>query len=189
MPDDGASDDEPGSPPDGLLAPGKVPARGAGTYVLVVDLPAPATPEVGALGPTALPAGAYAYVGSALGRSGFGRVGRHAAVAAGENDARHWHVDHLLGLPDATLAGVALAPDAAVECAWAAALDPDGDPSPAGAPPGLSRVEGFGATDCDCPAHLFGLPAGGSPDHDADGARGALADAVLAARDRAASDG
>ncbi len=37
------------------------------------------------------------YTGSALGSGGFSRVERYRAVAAGENDARHWHVDYLLG--------------------------------------------------------------------------------------------
>jgi Uri superfamily endonuclease len=201
-----------------LLDPAQVPADDAGTYVLLVDLPAPATPEVGALGAIDLPAGAYAYVGSALGRGGFGRVGRHADVAAGENGARHWHVDHLLGHPDAALAGVALARDAAVECAWAAALAPDRDPAvdapdthvdagPAVTPDtadasdtavtpdtadasdgAVAPVEEFGATDCDCPAHLFALPAGAVTPNDATAARTALAERVLAAR-AAAMDG
>ena len=114
-----------------------------GTYVLLVVLPSPTTLEVGALGECRLPAGAYGYVGSALGSGGFARVDRHRELAAGERDVRHWHVDALLGHPDATLADAVELPGAAVECALARTLA-DGDPP----------IPGFGASDCDCPAHL-----------------------------------
>jgi endonuclease-3 len=113
----------------------------SGTYVLLVSLDRDADLSVGALGRRSLPAGAYAYVGSALGRGGFARVARHGRVAAGEHDVRHWHVDHLLGHPAASLAGVVAAPDVDRECVTAAAL-PEGP------------VPGFGASDCRCRSHL-----------------------------------
>ena len=112
-----------------------------GTYTLLVELPEAATVEVGALGERRFPAGWYAYTGSALGAGGFSRVDRHYELAAGERTARHWHVDYLLGHDGAHVRGDVRTPDADVECAVALAL-PD------------SPVEGFGASDCDCAAHL-----------------------------------
>ncbi|NHN47638.1 GIY-YIG nuclease family protein [Halostella sp. JP-L12] len=116
-----------------------------GTYVLVVDLAEPATVEVGALGDREFDAGTYAYVGSAFGPGGFSRVDRHRELAAGERDARHWHVDYLLGHPSASLAEAITYPDADIECHLAGAL------------PG-ERVSGVGASDCDCDAHLLAAP-------------------------------
>jgi len=72
---------------------------------------------------------------------GFSRVDRHRRTARGEHDVRHWHVDHLLGHPDARIDSVVRSVDADVECAVA-------DRLPA------SPVDGFGASDCDCGSHL-----------------------------------
>ena len=111
-----------------------------GTYTLLVDLPERTTVAVGALGEFTLPAGAYAYTGSALGSGGFARVDRHRRVARGDHDARHWHVDYLTGHARTTLVdAVTAAVDA--ECRVARSL-------PAG------PVPGFGASDCDCRSHL-----------------------------------
>lgn len=112
-----------------------------GTYTLLVPLEEAATPTVGALGDLALPAGHYAYTGSALGPGGFARVDRHRAVAAGERDVRQWHVDHLLGLGDASVEAVVRSPGLAAECEIAGAV-------------GGTAVPGFGASDCDCGSHL-----------------------------------
>ena len=120
-----------------------------GTYTLLVELADDATVEVGALGEHALDRGWYAYTGSAFGPGGFARVGRHRELAAGERDVRHWHVDYLLGHPDAALHEVVRSAGADVECAVARRL-PDGP------------VEGFGASDCDCPSHLAALVGDGS---------------------------
>lgn len=116
-----------------------------GTYVLAVDLSRGSTIEVGALGDRDFPAGSYAYVGTAFGPGGFARVDRHRELAAGERDARHWHVDYLLGHSATTLEAVARFPEEDRECDLADRLP--GDP-----------VEGFGASDCDCPAHLLAVP-------------------------------
>ncbi|WP_193310126.1 DUF123 domain-containing protein [Halorubrum halophilum] len=112
-----------------------------GTYTLLVDLTAPATIEVGALGAHRFDAGTYAYTGSALGPGGFSRVDRHRRTARGDNDVRHWHVDYLLGHPDARLDRVVRSVGVDVECAVASRL-------PAG------PLDGFGASDCDCASHL-----------------------------------
>lgn len=115
-----------------------------GTYTLLVRLAEPTDIEVGALGMHRLDAGWYGYTGSALGSGGFARVDRHAEIATGERNTRHWHVDYLLGHPDATLVDD-VRTEADVECAVASAL--------------LSGpIDGFGASDCDCRSHLTYAP-------------------------------
>ena len=116
-----------------------------GTYTLVLDRTSGGPIEVGALGPIDFPAGWYAYTGSALGAGGFSRVDRHRAVAGGENDARHWHIDYLLG-DDATGVETFVTTPAAVECGVARRLvDAVG-----------GAVPDFGCSDCDCRSHLVG---------------------------------
>lgn len=112
-----------------------------GTYTLLVTLPEATRIAVGALGEHAFPAGAYAYTGSAFGSGGFARVDRHRRLARGESDARHWHVDYLIGHSDATLREVVTSPGADAECAVAERL-------------GDGPVPGFGASDCECRSHL-----------------------------------
>ncbi|WP_049922906.1 GIY-YIG nuclease family protein [Halopiger djelfimassiliensis] len=118
----------------------------SGTYVLVLDVARSTTIEVGALGDRAFPAGAYAYVGSAFGPGGFARVDRHRELACGERDVRHWHIDYVLGHSATSLESVVTFPDADRECELAGRLP--GEP-----------VAEFGASDCDCPAHLLAVPA------------------------------
>jgi Uri superfamily endonuclease len=149
-PDAGETETDVRSLPDGetetdarLLPDGGT--RG-GTYTLLAELPAAETVAVGALGERTFDRGWYAYVGSALGSSGFGRVERHGEVAAGDHDVRHWHVDYFLGDTAARLVAVARTPGRDLECAVAAALDAD-------------PVAAFGASDCDCSGHLFGFPS------------------------------
>lgn len=115
-----------------------------GTYTLLLVAPDPFEAEVGALGAYDLPGGAYAYTGSALGPGGFARVDRHRRVAAGDHDARHWHVDHLTGHAGTDLVD-AVTTEADGECRVARAL-PDGP------------VSGFGASDCGCRSHLAHAP-------------------------------
>lgn len=112
-----------------------------GTYVLVLSHPVETRTAVGALGAHRFPAGTYAYVGSALGTGGFARIERHRAVAAGDRDVRHWHVDYLLGQPATSVVDAYTRSGLDAECAIARRL-PDGP------------VPGFGASDCDCSTHL-----------------------------------
>ncbi|MDB2244426.1 GIY-YIG nuclease family protein [Halorubrum ezzemoulense] len=145
-----------------------------GSYTLIVALAADATLSAGALGEHRLPAGAYAYTGSALGAGGFSRVDRHRRTARGDHDVRHWHVDYLLGHPAARIDRVVRSLGLDVECPVAERL-------PAG------PVDGFGASDCDCPSHLAAGDASeaaevSGPDRDAlDG----LAERALAAHEAA----
>ena len=114
-----------------------------GSYTLVVDLDADVTLSAGALGECRLPAGAYAYTGSALGSGGFSRVDRHRRTVRGDHDVRHWHVDYLLGHPAARIDRVVRSRGVDVECEVARRL-PEGP------------IDGFGASDCGCPSHLAG---------------------------------
>jgi Uri superfamily endonuclease len=112
-----------------------------GTYTLLVELHEAATIEVGALGERVFKGGWYAYVGSARGPGGFGRIERHRELAAGERETRHWHIDYLLGHPAASIGAVVHTAGVDGECAVARAVDGE-------------RVPGFGCSDCGCDSHL-----------------------------------
>lgn len=128
----------------------KVLPRAGGTYVLVLRLARACERPVGRLGTVRLQPGMYCYVGSAFGPGGLrARLHRHARWSK----RCHWHVDHLRAV-----AGVAyawfLAQPRRCEHDWARTL---------AAVSGLEvAVPGFGASDCDCPGHLF--RAAGEPD-------------------------
>ena len=114
----------------------------AGTYILVLDAAATTTLSVGQQGEMAIEPGWYLYVGSAFGPGGVrARVRRHA-----RSQATHWHIDYLR--PVTTLRAVWYTHDAARrECDWASVL---------AARPGVDiPLEGVGATDCACAAHLL----------------------------------
>jgi len=131
-----------------------------GTYSLLLNLPEDATIEVGALGELAFDAGSYVYTGSAFGPGGFTRIDRHREIATGGRDVRHWHVDYLLGHPKSSIEAVWISPGNDRECAIAAGLP--GEPIPE-----------FGASDCDCEAHLVAGPTEESAPED--GLQAALA--------------
>ncbi len=121
-----------------------------GTYVLLIEVPDACVLAVGALGTCALPAGRYAYVGSARGPGGLrARLARHLAAAK----PRRWHVDYLTARFPVT-AVLAGADAASRECAWVQAL--------LAIPAAYAPAPGFGNSDCrlGCPAHLVCLPAG-----------------------------
>lgn len=119
------------------------PGRLPGTYVLLLWLAADSTVEVGRLGTFALPAGWYAYTGSAFGLGGLrGRLKHHRKPVS----KPHWHVDYLRRA--APLQAIWYAHgETNQEHDWAKALT---------AMPGASLpVPRFGASDCTCPAHLI----------------------------------
>ncbi|WP_336025457.1 GIY-YIG nuclease family protein [Halobellus salinisoli] len=128
-----------------------------GTYVLVYSVAAPLTAEVGALGSVTFDAGACAYVGSAFGSNGLGRVDRHRRVAAGEHDVQHWHVDYVGSHPNVSLDAVVVAPHAAVECRLATELRASVDASAA-----TASLDGFGASDCTCVSHIVAASDAGT---------------------------
>jgi Uri superfamily endonuclease len=114
--------------------------------------------SVGRLGKKELPAGKYAYLGSAMGPGGLrARLGRHLR---GEGKP-HWHIDALrrVALVQAvcylTVPWVTV--EQRLECLWGQAL--------AGLPGAAVPIPGFGASDCrlGCPAHLVALPSADLP--------------------------
>ena len=116
---------------------------GKGTYILVLHLPRDSAFTVGKLGHHSLPAGFYAYAGSALGAGGLrGRLGHHLRPVR----RPRWHLDYLRRGALATAiwwsaAGVCR------EHAWAGLLRQL---------PGANLiVPRFGASDCHCASHLF----------------------------------
>jgi len=119
------------------------PRSDSGSYLLWLRADEAQSITVGALGEMAVPPGVYAYAGSAFGPGGVkARVGRHVR---GEG-ALHWHVDYLRAVAD--LAAVWFThDDVRRECDWAAVLRD----LPAASVP----MDGFGASDCTCPAHLI----------------------------------
>ncbi len=121
-----------------------------GAYVLIIELTAPLEIDVATLPRAALPAGRYAYCGSAYGPGGLkARIGRHLRA----DKAHRWHVDRL------TAAGRVVdvrAVPGGRECdLLARVLEAPGTSVP---------VPGFGSSDCRrCPAHLVALPADFDP--------------------------
>lgn len=116
-----------------------------GLYVLAFELGEDVCVEVGALGEFELPAGQYAYVGSAR-RYLRQRVERHMRS---EKPTR-WHIDYLTTLTCASpRVALLFGLDDTTECGLSQMLAEDGR---ANAP-----IEGFGASDCtaSCTAHLW----------------------------------
>src|SRR5262245_60583717 len=116
-----------------------------GCYSLIIRLKRNKTVRVGKLGEAVFPAGTYVYTGSAM--NGLGaRLRRHCA----RTKKIHWHIDHLLALPDARIRKIILYPAApGQECRqnqWIAAC--------AGA---AVILKNFGASDCKsgCGSHLL----------------------------------
>jgi Uri superfamily endonuclease len=106
-----------------------------------MELPLPASIEIGRLGDVQLESGLHAYVGSALGPGGLAaRLLRHVRGSA----RRHWHMDHLR--PHVLIRGALIATGTRrVECMWATWLSQMAE----------ACIAGFGASDCACSGHLF----------------------------------
>jgi len=117
-----------------------------GTYLLGLSLEEDVTLTVGRLGRFAFPAGYYAYAGSARGPGGLSaRLARHRR----REKRFHWHVDYLLA--HARLMEVwTVVSEQRLECSWAQAVM-----EMIGAEVIAPR---FGASDCNCPAHLVYFP-------------------------------
>ncbi|MCC6610419.1 MAG: GIY-YIG nuclease family protein [Burkholderiales bacterium] len=110
--------------------------------MLLLHLGHGASIRIGRLGTFAFPAGAYLYVGSALGPGGLAaRVAHHARRVS----APHWHIDYLRRRAE-LVAVWHRAGTARREHEWAAAL--------MRSPGATAPVARFGASDCGCAAHL-----------------------------------
>lgn len=119
-----------------------------GSYVLVLTLKRSRTLTIGRLGEVKLPAGEYAYAGSAFGSGGLrARLGRHLRG----DGAKHWHIDTVRAVAEVRGCFYTVS-DTRLECAWSQAL--------AATLGATIPVQGFGASDCraGCAAHLIALP-------------------------------
>ncbi len=116
-----------------------------GTYVLILECPAPVEIDAGGLGSLLLEPGWYAYVGSAFGPGGVrARCLRHWRGAR-----PHWHIDYLR--PLCVLHEIWYTQDAhRREHQWAELMRHARGAS--------IPFLGFGASDCVCPSHLFQAP-------------------------------
>ncbi len=113
-----------------------------GTYALLLHAIDDPIIEVGALGDMSVRAGVYVYVGSAFGPGGLrARVERHVR----SDGTLHWHVDYLRAETRLETVWYTHDPERR-ECTWVEVIR---SLSGASVP-----LEGFGASDCTCPAHL-----------------------------------
>jgi Uri superfamily endonuclease len=116
-----------------------------GTYALLLELQQETEIEVGHLARILFPAGHYIYVGSALGPGGLAaRLARHLR----HKKRYFWHIDYFL--QQARVVDIHTERSGTrLECAWARIVRDM---------PGTRVVAfGFGASDCNCPSHLFFL--------------------------------
>lgn len=140
-------------PPDLLArlpAPAAFAVRGSasalpqapGAYLLLLRLDRAHRLDLATLSPAILPAGWYAYAGSARGPGGLrARLGRHFR----EEKPAHWHIDRLTPAA-AALAGLAY--PAEEECVLVSRL--------IGTGAFRAPLRGFGASDCrTCESHLL----------------------------------
>ena len=114
-----------------------------GTYALVFAVEKPARVQVGALGEVQIPEGWFVYVGSAFGPGGLrGRLGHHTRPVV----KAHWHIDYLrefISLQEVWYSESSTH----LEHTWAAELEKLSETA--------IPLKGFGASDCNCTAHLF----------------------------------
>lgn len=117
----------------------------AGCYSLVISLKRKKTLRVGKLGVARFSKGTYVYTGSAM--NGLAaRLWRHL----NRRKRLHWHIDHLLKLPDARVDKVIVYPPAPnQECRKNQRI--------AARPGAIVVLKRFGATDCKCgcASHLY----------------------------------
>jgi Uri superfamily endonuclease len=117
----------------------------SGAYVLFITVSQDLELEIGRIGSAPIPAGSYAYAGSARGPGGLrARLGRH--LVGGR--ATFWHIDYLLRASPVDK-GMAFVGDAMDECQLVQRL--------LTLPGSSTPVAGFGSSDCrqGCPAHLL----------------------------------
>lgn len=118
-----------------------------GLYILWIHLPEPVRVTVGALGLLDLPAGGYAYVGTAQ-RNRSASIRRHLRV---EKPMR-WHIDYLRPHGEIVAVSLRQGPRSG-ECRLVRELMAFG---------GAERAHPqFGSSDCRCGGHLLHFPEGG----------------------------
>ena len=118
-----------------------------GNYIVVLRVDSDTTVAVGSKGDIFFPRGYYLYVGSAK-HNLTKRLERHSR----KRKKFHWHIDYLRDAA-AFHAGIAVRTTAALEHDIAQAVSAIAD----------WQIDGFGASDCACATHLFGMH--GDPVH------------------------
>lgn len=148
-----------------------------GTYALIMSLPRASKIRIGALGTFDFRRGHYVYIGSAL--NGLdARIARHLTgvpwrdlppewqrgeigrrLSRGRPKRFFWHIDYFL--PHAQILQVWTdAGGVRLECEWARTL--------LALPNALVVAPRFGASDCNCAAHLVYLDRSPAPDESDD---------------------
>lgn len=120
----------------------------SGCYSLIITLKRQRRIRVGKLGVARFPAGTYVYTGSAM-KGLAARLKRHCR----RKKKIHWHIDHLLALPEARVKKIITYPPTShQECRQNQRIA-----ARAGATVILRH---FGSTDCKsgCASHLFFFP-------------------------------
>ncbi len=112
-----------------------------GCYIIVLRLPRDRKINVGGLGGVRFRKGYYLYVGSAM-KDLSKRIGRHRRLTK----KYHWHIDYLREQAE-FVAAIPIRASANLECSLARSLGDISD----------WTVPGFGASDCSCETHLFGM--------------------------------
>ncbi len=112
----------------------------SGTYALALTVHESLRISIGAIGPVDFEPGCYVYIGSAM-RAMSKRIARHHA----REKKRHWHIDYLT-----------LHPAVSVRAVWIKQSDIKEECDIAGKfAAKYAVINGFGASDCKCPGHLF----------------------------------
>ena len=109
-----------------------------GSYLILINLKDKENIQIGKLGKIDFKKGIYVYVGSAF--NGLEqRINRHL----NEDKKLHWHIDYLLRIGE--ISDIFYKKTTYnKECNIAKFLDRD-----------LSKIKGFGCSDCNCNSHLF----------------------------------
>lgn len=113
----------------------------SGCYLLILNLLKDITLEVGALGKVSFSNGYYIYVGSAM-KNLSRRIARHKRMRKGI----FWHIDYFRAVARFQRA-IAIRSEDDLECDIARDLNEISD----------WYVARFGASDCSCLSHLFGM--------------------------------
>ena len=116
-----------------------------GYYSLIIELTRKKCIRVGKLGEAVFPGGTYIYTGSAM-KGLRARLRRHCS----RKKKLHWHIDHLLTLPEARVRQIILYPPAnGQECRQNKRI--------AKRPGATVILKDFGASDCKsgCLSHLL----------------------------------
>ena len=116
-------------------------AADRGSYILILHLPRRTNIAVGSLGEIAFPPGYYLYAGSAK-KALRARMARHLR----KKKTLFWHIDYLADRCEAPLV-IPVRTGADLEHEMAASLQKTAEWS----------IPGFGASDCPCKTHLFGM--------------------------------